>query len=101
MKVFKSIQADCALLGIDSYKQRKKHQLNVKSLITFSMHILTTFSNIYYFCWIDKSFEQNVTSFYVTASILVCFLQFTNLFWEMPKLTDFFLTIGDILRERE
>lgn len=101
MKSFQSIQADCALLGIDSYKLRKNHRLNLRSSIVFLSYISSIVSCVYYFCYIDKSFERYISSFYVTISILVCFLQFINLFWQMTKLTDFFSGMDDYLLLRE
>lgn len=101
MKVFESIEADCTLLGIDAYKLRPNHQLNLRSSIVLLSYILSIVSCAYYFCYIDKSFERYISSFYVTTSIFVCFLQFTNLFWQMPKLTDFFSVMDDYLQQRE
>lgn len=101
MKVFKSIQADCALLGIGSYKLSRKHELNVRSLIVFSSYVFGTASCGYYLCCVDESFEQYITSYYETTSFLVCVLQFINLFWQMPKLIDFFLSIEDFIQQRK
>lgn len=101
MKVFRSIQADCALLGIESSKLRKKHEVNLKSSIIFSTYIFGTVSCGYYLICIDKPFEQYIKSYYTTTSFLVCILQFMNLFWQMPKLTDFFLKMGDFVQQRE
>lgn len=101
MRVFKLIQADCALLGIDPYQSHEIHIINQRSLISFLLHILANVSSGYYFFYVDKPLEQYILSFYVTTSILVCFLQFINLFWQMPKLDEFFVTVGDFVQLRE
>lgn len=101
MKVFQSIQADCALLGIYTDKLRKKHDLNAKSWITFSSYVLGTLSSGYYFIYVDKSFEQYIKSYNIHTSFLVCILQFINLFLQMPKMSDFFLTMSDFVKQRE
>lgn len=101
MKAFQSIQADFALLGICTDESRKKRDLNAKSWIIFSSYVLGTISSGYYFIYADKSFEQYIKSYSTHTCFLVCVLQFANLFWQMPKLTAFFLTISDLVQQRK
>lgn len=101
MRVLQSIQADCALLGIHTDESSKKRDLNAKSWITFSLYVLGTLSSGYYFICVDKSFEQYIQSYNTHTSFLVCILQFINLFLQMPKLTDFFLTMSDFVQQRK
>lgn len=81
MKVFQSIQSDCEFLGIIASKYQKNHQLTLKSCITFLTYILGTASCGYYFCFIDKLFEQYIRSYIATTSSLVCVLQYINRFF--------------------
>lgn len=101
MEVLQSIQADCELLGIDSYNLRPNHQLNLRSSIAFALYILSTISSSYYFFYVDKSFEQYITSYYATTSIFVCFIQFANLFWQMPNSTHFFSSLEKFVQQRK
>lgn len=101
MEVLQSIQTDCELLGIDSYKLRPNHQLNLRSSAAFLWYILSTISSSYYLFYVDKSFERNISSYYTTTSIFVCFIQFTNLFWQMPNSTNLFSNLGQFVQQRK
>lgn len=98
MKVYQSILKDCACLGVNPPKQR---QLNRRNCFAFSMYILTTVLNVYNFSYMTQSFEQYLTSIYVTSSIAICFLQFINLFWQMPHLIEFISSVDKIVQERK
>lgn len=85
MEIFKSIQKNFAILGIDRNQLTKKHNTNVKNLLSLFLHSFFTIANLFYLARIAINFRDYADGIFATSAVVVCGVSMVIIVWTMPK----------------
>lgn len=86
MKIFRSIQENFAILGVNPNQLTKKNNINVKNLISLFFHGFIIIAYLLYLARIANSFREYTDGIFATSAVLVCGASMIIIVWKMPKL---------------
>lgn len=101
MKLYKTIQRICRLLGIDLQLVPQKYMFNVDNLrcvLLFGSGVLSSICHTFYSA---NTFEEYIASFYVLSSMLICFTIYSFIIWKIENLIKFYTDFKSAIHTRE
>lgn len=88
-------------LGINLKQTTRKYPISLRNLRTFCFFGFGTVASVCYTCFLAKTFEEYIASFYVLSSMLICLSIYSFVFWTQDKLIKIFTDFSQYIAERK
>lgn len=99
MRFFESIEQYLLIIGINPNQAYQKNRLNGRNLTILLVLGIGIGFNLLYTIYEAESFQEFNISLFITSTLLITSICFTNLISNMPKIFQFFNSIEDTVNK--
>lgn len=101
MEIFQSIQNNFAILGIGRNQLTRKHNTNVKNVLSLFLHTFFTIANFLYLARMANNLREYADGIFTTSAVLVCGASMLIIVWTMPNWFELIDNLEKIINSSE